>query len=102
MLVFDINISHGNVATCLRSGGMFYNDFIANLPPSLSVKEFWKSVNISRSYRQKYSDVFWLTVYFCDRYISVNKNYHNKGHWLDAVQKPSFSAIQQTNVMNSQ
>jgi len=27
------------------------NDFIANLPLSLSVKEFWKSVNI------------WLTVY---------------------------------------
>ena len=40
MLVFDINISHGSVATRLRCGGMFHNDFIANLPLSLSVKEF--------------------------------------------------------------
>ena len=37
---------------------MFHNDFIANLPLSLPVKEFWKSVNIWRSYRQKYSGVF--------------------------------------------
>jgi len=40
MLVFDINISHGSVATCLRCGGIFHNDFIANLPLRLSVKEF--------------------------------------------------------------
>ena len=64
MLVFDINVSSGSVATCLRCGEMFHNDFIANLPLSLSVKEFWKSVNIWRSYRQKYSGMFfWLTVY---------------------------------------
>jgi len=44
--------------------GMFHNDFIANLPLSLSVKEFWKSVHIWRSYRQNYSGMFfWLTVY---------------------------------------
>jgi len=65
MLVFDINVSHGSVATCLSCGGIFHNDSIANLPVSLSVKEFWKSVNIWRSYRQKYSGMFfWLTVYF--------------------------------------
>ena len=61
MLVFDINISHGNVATCLRCGGIFHNDFIANLPLTLQLKEFWKSVNIWRSYRQKYSGMFFLT-----------------------------------------
>ena len=64
MLVFDINVSHGSVATRLRCGGMFHNDFIANLQLSLSVKEFWKSVNIWQSYRQKYSGMFfWLSVY---------------------------------------
>ena len=64
MLVFDINVSHGSVATRLRCGGMSHNDFIANLPLSVSVKKFWKSVNIWRSYRQKYSGMFfWLTVY---------------------------------------
>ena len=38
MLVFDINVSHGSVATRLRCGGMFHSDFIANLPLSLSVR----------------------------------------------------------------
>ena len=33
------NISHGSVVTHLRCAGMFHNDFIANLPLSLSVKE---------------------------------------------------------------
>ena len=58
MLVFDTNVWHGSVATRLGCGGMFHNDFIANLPLSLSVKEFWKSVNILQSYRQKYSGMF--------------------------------------------
>ena len=72
MLVFDINVSHGNVATRLSCGGMFHNDFIANLPLSLSVKEFWKLVNIWRSYRQKYSGMFlWLTVYKGQQLIGV-------------------------------
>jgi len=40
------DISQGRVATCLRCGGMFNNDFIADLLTSLSVKEFRKSVSI--------------------------------------------------------
>ena len=40
MLIFDINVSHGSVATRLRCDGIFHNDFIANLPLSLSVEEF--------------------------------------------------------------
>jgi len=40
MLVFDINVSHGSVATRLRCGGILYNDFIANLPLTLQLKEF--------------------------------------------------------------
>ena len=64
--LLNINISHGSVVTHLTWGKMFHNDFIANLQLSLSVKEFWKSVNIWRSYRQKYSGMFfWLTVYNC-------------------------------------
>jgi len=60
----NINISHGSVVTHLRCDEMFQYDLIANLPLSLTVKEFWKSVNIWRSYRQKYSGMFfWLTVY---------------------------------------
>ena len=40
MLVFDINVSHGNVATHLRCGGIFHYDFIANLSLTLQLKEF--------------------------------------------------------------
>jgi len=36
----DIHISQGSVATYLRCGGIFKYEFVANLPMSLSVKEF--------------------------------------------------------------
>ena len=39
MPFFDIHISQGSVATCLRHGGIFKHDFVANLPLSLSVKK---------------------------------------------------------------
>jgi len=42
----NINISHGSVATHLRWGGIFINNFIPNFQLSMSVKELWKSVNI--------------------------------------------------------
>ena len=39
-------ISQGSVATHLRWGGLFINNFIAQFQLSTSVKELWKSVNI--------------------------------------------------------
>ena len=63
----NIDISQGSVATWLRCGEMFNNDFIANLLMSLPVKELWKSVSIWRSYGQKSSVlVFWFAVYNMD------------------------------------
>jgi len=35
-----IDISQGNVVTYLRRGGVFKYEFVANLPLSLSAKEF--------------------------------------------------------------
>jgi len=58
---FDIHIPQGSVATYLRCGGIFKYEFVANLPLSLSVKEFWKSVNIWGSYGQEFSVLFFLT-----------------------------------------
>ena len=64
--VSDIHISQGSVATYLRCGGILKYVFVANLPMSLSVKKFWKSVNIWGSYGQKFSVLFfWDTVYNC-------------------------------------
>jgi len=38
--LFNISILQGSVATFLRNGGIFNDIFIANLPMSLSLKEF--------------------------------------------------------------
>jgi len=56
----NIDISQESVATCLTHGGILKYDFNRNLLLSLTVKEFWKSVNIWRSYEQEYC-VFFLT-----------------------------------------
>jgi len=40
MPLSDIHISQGSVATCLKRGGIFKHEFVANLLPSLLVKNF--------------------------------------------------------------
>jgi len=47
-------ISQGSI-TRSRCGGIFNNDFITNLVMNPSVKEFWKLINVWRSYRKKSS-----------------------------------------------
>jgi len=42
MPFFDIHISQGSVATCLRHGEIFKHEFVANFSVSLTAKEFWK------------------------------------------------------------
>jgi len=57
-------ISQGSVATQYRCGGIFNKCVTANLPQSMSVKEFLKSVDIWWRYKQKFGGMFfWLTVY---------------------------------------
>jgi len=53
-LFSDINISQGSVATRLRCGGILSYHFTANLSPSLTMKDFWKSVHIWQSYRHEF------------------------------------------------
>ena len=82
---WNIDISPGSVATQLRCGGIFKYEFVANLPLSLLVKEFWKSANIWRSYGQEFSVLFfWLTVYL---YLTLAPS--TKCHWKSvALIKP--------------
>ena len=54
MPFFDMHISQGSVATCLRRGEIFKHEFVANFSVSLTAKEFWKSVNIWWSYGQEF------------------------------------------------
>jgi len=51
-------VLQGSVAMRVNYGRIFIDFFTANLPQSVMVKEFWKSVSISQSYRQKYSGTF--------------------------------------------
>jgi len=46
-------VSQGSAATSLRFGGTYNAHFVANFVLSLAMKEFWKSINISRSYRHE-------------------------------------------------
>ena len=48
-----MTILQGNAAICLKCGGMCNDHFVANFVLSLAVKEFWKSINISLSYRHE-------------------------------------------------
>ena len=50
--VSDIYISY------VRCRGMFKYEFVANVPLSLAVKEFWKSVNMRGSYGQEFIVLF--------------------------------------------
>jgi len=74
-LFSDITISQGSVATRLRCGGIFSCHFTANLSPSLTVKEFWKSVKIWQSYRYEFGGpLFWntcITTQICIMFIIV-------------------------------
>jgi len=54
----NIDISQGSVSTRLGCGGVFKYDFVANFLLSVTVEEFWKSVNIWRSYGLEYSVLF--------------------------------------------
>jgi len=53
MYDFWEQVLQGSVGTCVNYGRIFIDYFTANLLQSVMVKEFWKSVSISRSYRQK-------------------------------------------------
>jgi len=65
----NIDISQGSVATRLRCGGIFKYELVANLPVSLPVKEFWKSVNIWGSYGQEFGVLFFFETQ-CTLYIT--------------------------------
>ena len=59
--ILNIDISQGSVVTSLKCGGIFKYELVANLPVSLPVKEFWKSVNICGSYGQEFGVLFFET-----------------------------------------
>jgi len=58
---WNTDISQGSEATRLGCNGVFVHDFVTNFLLSLTVKEFWKSVNTLWSYGQELGVLFFLT-----------------------------------------
>jgi len=78
MAIFlNSDISQGSVVTQLRYDGIINKCFVANLLVNLSVKEFWKSVNIWRSYGQYYSALF-----FIDSHCTKTVKFWSKENFL--------------------
>jgi len=57
---FNTDISQGSVVQQLRCGGIVNEDFVANILVNLTVKVFWKSVNIWQSYGPYFSCLFFI------------------------------------------
>ena len=57
-VIVNFRISQGSVATQLRWGGNCYDSYSDSFLGNLSVEEFWKSVNIRKSYDQNKVAVF--------------------------------------------
>jgi len=63
-----VDISQGSVASHLRYDGIFSHNVITNFLLVLTVKEFWKSVNIWQSYGVQHRLChFWTTLYLQSR-----------------------------------
>ena len=95
MAIFlNTDISPGSVATRLGCGGVYVYDFVTNYVLSLTVKEFWKSVNIWWSYGQELGVCFfWFTVY--TGITSWNSTY------LQMIyNSPNICTVTQTNEAN--
>ena len=69
--VLKIDILQSSVETHSRCGGIFKYEFVANLPLSLSVKKFQKSVNIWGSYGQDFGVLFFLRHSVVQRMLTI-------------------------------
>jgi len=68
-------ISQGSVATRLRCGGQCDSHFVANFLMNSTMEKFRKSVNICRSYGQKYRGPFFYSQCIMLLHISFKNNH---------------------------
>jgi len=71
--LYTFYVSQGSVATQLRCGGMFSNNFTTNFSQNAAVKKFWKSVNIWQRYGKNFvAYFFWGSpcIYRCEDVLS--------------------------------
>ena len=69
MPFFCIRISQGSVATCLKRGGIFKHEFVANLLPSRLVTNFENRIIVSEVMAKSLVSCFFTHgVYICYNY----------------------------------
>ena len=61
MPFFCIHISQGSVATCLKRGGIFKHEFIANLPVSRLVQKIENRIIVGEGMAKSLVSCFFLT-----------------------------------------
>jgi len=87
----EIYISQGSLATHLRCGEIYNDFFITHLLLSPSVKEFWKSVNICRSYGQLSTGMFFFMKHCVEsRKLSCLWSYDHTQIWFSCFLLLSF------------
>ena len=72
--IFRIHISQGSVATCLKRGGIFKHEFVANLLPSRLVKTFENRIIVSEVMAKSLWCLVFLThgvVHFSYLFVSL-------------------------------
>ena len=70
-----IHISQGSVATCLKRGGIFKHDFVANLLPNLLVKKFENRIIVGEVMAKSLVSCFLIHgVVFVFCYVNNNNN----------------------------
>jgi len=87
---FEVFISQGSVATCLRRGGYCHLRLVANFIRFSAVQKFWKSVKIRQSYRQLKGGNFFETQCSSGRQQTAALN---RGHHLCSTGRPSRWAL---------
>jgi len=53
-----MTILHGSASRSLKCGGICNDHSVSNFVLRVAVKEFWKSINVSRSYRHGWGVLF--------------------------------------------
>jgi len=94
------DISQGSVATCLGCGGIFTYEFVTNFLLSLTVKEFWKSVNIWWSYGQELGVLFFLTHSVDKIFPTCNLPYYKQTKIHTSCFEQKFSHIVSNGILN--
>jgi len=72
MPFFCIHISQGSVATCLKRGGIFKHEFVANLLPSRLLKKIENQIIVSEVMAKSLVSCFFDSRCICVSVVNIS------------------------------